>query len=314
MARWLLRRLGLLMPTLLLVSVLLFVLIEVVPGDVGRTILGPYATPEQVARLKRELGYDRPLAARYVRWLVEFATGRWGESVVLRRPVRELVGERLVHSLQLALVALLAIVPASVACGVLAGLRPGGLLDRVVTVGGLSLAAIPEFTSGVVLLVAFGVQLRWFPTSAEFPAGADLLTRLHHLVLPAAPLGLVLFGYIARMARAGVLDVRQSAYVRTALLKGLPHRVVVLRHILPNALAPTVAVIGSQVGWLVGGLVVTETLFNYPGLGKLIYDAALAHDVPVLEASGLVVAGVFMLSNLAADVGVMLLNPRVRTG
>jgi len=158
-------------------------------------------------------------------------------------------------------------------------------VDTAISLIGLSLTAIPEFVSGVIVLVVFGVQLGWFPIIAQPPAGAGLVERLHDLLLPSIPLMLVLFGYIARMARAGMVEVMASDYIRTAVLKGLPLRYVILRHALRNALLPTITVIGSQVGWLVGGLVVVETLFTYPGLGKLIYDSAVGHDVPVLEAT-----------------------------
>ncbi len=299
-------------PALWLVSMLIFGLAEVVPGDVGRTILGPYATPDQVAALRHELGADRPLAIRYTAWLGHFMTGAWGDSMVLHRPVRLLVFTRLGNSLQLALLALALVVPVSIILGVAAGLHEDHLLDRVISLVGLSLTAIPEFVSGVILLVIFSVQLRWFPIIADPGPGAGLGARLHSLLLPSLPLMAVLFGYIARMARAGMVGVMDSGYIRTAVLKGLPRWYVITHHALRNALLPTIAVIGAQIGWLVGGLVVVETLFTYPGLGKLIYDSAIGHDLPVLEAATLLVATIFMLSNLAADMVVALFNPHIR--
>ena len=313
MARFLLRRLGLVVPALWLVSALIFALAEIVPGDVARTVLGPYATPDQVASLRHQLGADRPLVVRYAAWLGGFVTGNWGDSLVLHRPVRPFVFARLGNSLQLALVALVLVIPVSLALGVLAGLHEDRPLDLVISLVGLSLTAIPEFVSGVILLVVLGVQLRWFPIIAQPPPGVGPAGRIRYLALPAIPIAFVLFGYIARMARAGMVDVMGSAYIRTAVLKGLPPLYVITHHALRNALLPAIAVIGSQIGWLVGGLVVVETLFTYPGLGKLIYDSALAHDVPVLEATALLVAAIFMLSNLAADAMVALLQPRVRS-
>ncbi len=298
--------------TLWLVSVLIFVLAEIVPGDVGRTILGPYATPGQVAALKHQLGADRPLLTRYVSWLRNFSTGHWGDSLVLRRAVRPLVVDRLANSLQLALLALVLVVPLSLALGIAAGLNEDRIADRAISLVGLSLTAIPEFVSGVVLLVVFGVELGWFPIVAQPPPGVSAAEKLRHLILPSVPLMLVLFGYLARMVRAGMIEVMDSGYIRTAVLKGLPSSYVVVHHALRNALLPAITVVGSQVGWLVGGLVVVETLFTYPGLGKLIYDSAIGHDIPVLEAATLVVAAIFMLSNAAADLVVALLNPRVR--
>jgi peptide/nickel transport system permease protein len=312
MARFLFRRFALMVPTLWLVSLLVFALAEIVPGDVARTILGPYATPAQAAALRHQLGADRPLALRYADWLGHVVTGRWGDSLVLHTPVLPLVVTRLGNSLQLALVALLFIVPVSLALGVAAGLHQDRPIDHAIGVTGLSLTAIPEFVSGVIVLVLFGVRLHWFPIIAEPPPGAGPVERLRHLVLPSIPLMLVLFGYISRMARAGMVAVMDSPYIRTAALKGLPRWYVITHHALRNALLPTITVIGSQIGWLVGGLVVVETLFTYPGVGKLIYDSALGHDIRVLEATTLLVAVIFMLSNLAADVAVILLNPRVR--
>jgi len=206
------------------------------------------------------------------------------------------------------------IVPTSIVLGVLAALRRDSLLDRFISVTSLSLTVIPEFVSGVILLVLFAVVLPWFPVTASAPPGADLLTRIYHLILPAVPLMFVEMGYIARMARAGTLEVLDMPYVRTAVLKGLPQRRVVTRHVLRNGLLSTVTVVGAQVGWLVGGLVVVEKLFNYPGIGRLMAQAATLHDVKVLEATVLVVAAIYMLSNLTADVVVAALSPRVRLG
>ena len=297
--------------TLAIVSVLVFVLAQVVPGDVGRTILGRFATTEQVEALNHELGYDRPLPVRYGDWVGGFVRGDWGESVLLKRPIRPLVFDRFWNSLQLALVAIVIIVPLSIALGVLSALKEGGPLDRTTSIVGVSLIAIPEFVSGTILLVLFAIALRWFPVSAQAPPGADFLERVHRLLLPSVPLMFVLFGYIARMARAGTLDALGSQYVRTAVLKGLPRWHIVVRHVLRNSLLPTITVVGVQIGWLVGGLVVIETLFNYPGIGSLMLDAAKGHDIPVLEATVLVVALVYMLLNLASDVLYGLLNPRI---
>ncbi|HOT22923.1 MAG TPA: ABC transporter permease [Thermoleophilia bacterium] len=314
MRRLVVRRLLLMVPTLLVVSVLIFLMAEIVPGDVGRSILGPYASPEQVAALNHKLGADRPLVERYVRWLGGFVTGDWGESPILQAPVTRVTFESLVNSLLLAAIALVVIVPTSIVLGVLAALRRDSLLDRFISVTSLSLTVIPEFVSGVILLVLFAVVLPWFPVTASAPPGADLLTRIYHLILPAVPLMFVEMGYIARMARAGTLEVLDMPYVRTAVLKGLPQRRVVTRHVLRNGLLSTVTVVGAQVGWLVGGLVVVEKLFNYPGIGRLMAQAATLHDVKVLEATVLVVAAIYMLSNLTADVVVAALSPRVRLG
>jgi peptide/nickel transport system permease protein len=226
--------------------------------------------------------------------------------------VRPLVLDRLGNSILLAAFALLLIVPLSIALGVVAGLFEGRPLDRVISLAGVSLIAIPEFVAGVILIVVFAVKLGWLPASSQVPS-ADPVDVVRQLLLPSLPLMFVLFGYVARMARAGTVEVLATPYVRTAVLKGLPRRVVVWRHVLRNALLPTVTVVSVQVGYLVGGLVVIETLFGYPGIGKLVYDSAQGHDVPVLEATVLLVAVIYMLANLAADLLYVLLDPRLRT-
>jgi peptide/nickel transport system permease protein len=309
--RYFLKRFGLALITLVLVSLAVFAIAEVLPGDVGRTILGPYASNEQVARLNHELGNDRPLPVRYGDWIGGFVTGDWGESQLLGAPVRSLVSERLKNSLILGGFALLLIIPLSIGLGVLAALHYGKFLDRLISVTGLSLIALPEFVAGVILLVVFAVELGWFPVSSTVPS-ANPVDVFQQLLLPSIPLMLVLFGYISRMARAGTVESLHSNYVRTAILKGLPRRTVIARHVLRNALLPTISVVSVQVGYLVGGLVVIETLFNYPGIGKLVLDSAVGHDLPVLEATVLTVALLYMVSNLVADVLYAVLNPRTR--
>jgi peptide/nickel transport system permease protein len=312
MARLIVRRLLYMIPTLLVVSILIFALGEILPGDVGRTILGPYATSGQVRALDHSLGADKPFIERYGTWLERFATGNWGTSQVLQEKALPLVANRLVNSLFLAAVALIFIVPLSIVLGVAAAVRQDGLMDRIITTSTLSLTVIPEFVSGVILLVVFTVAVHWFPVTATAPQGAGFGTHIYYLILPAIPLMFVEMGYIARMARAGTAEVLAMPYVRTAVLKGLSPRRVIFRHVLRNAMVPTVTVIGTQVGWLIGGLIVVETLFSYQGLGSLMVQSAVGHDVVVLEASVLVFAVIYMLSNLTADIVVALLNPRAR--
>jgi len=311
--RFLLRRLWLSAITLVLVSVVVFAVAEVLPGDVGRTILGPFATNEQVERLNRELGLERPLVVRYAGWLGDFVRGEWGDSFLLNTPVRPLVVERAVNSVLLGAFALAFIVPVSIGLGVLAALYRDGFIDRAISVTGLSLIALPEFVVGVIVLVIFAVELGWFPVSSQVPS-ANPVDVVRQFFLPSIPLMLVLFGYIARMARAGTVEALASDYVRTAVLKGLSRWALIWRHVLRNALLPTISVVSVQVGYLFGGLVVVETLFNYPGIGKLLLDSAVGHDLPVLEATVLVVALLYMLSNLVADSLYAVLNPRIRVG
>jgi peptide/nickel transport system permease protein len=225
--------------------------------------------------------------------------------------VRPLVLDRLRNSLILGAFAMVLIVPFSIFMGVVAALNYGKTLDRVVSITGLSFIALPEFVVGVILIVVFAVQLGWFPTSSQVP-GTNPVDWFRQLLLPATPLGFVLFGYISRMARAGTVDALQSNYVRTAVLKGLPRRYVVWRHVVRNAMLPTITVVSAQVGYLVGGLVIVETLFAYPGIGQLILESATGHDLQTLEAGVLMMAIIYCVANLIADLTYGLLNPRVR--
>jgi peptide/nickel transport system permease protein len=310
-ARVIASRLRLTAVTLVLVSFVLFAVSEVLPGDPGRTVLGPYASQAQVDQVNREFGVDRPLPVRYGSWIGDFATGDWGTSYQLDEEVTPLVLRRLLNSLLLGMFAFLVVVPTSILFGAFAGLRSGRWPDRVLSVGGLSMLALPEFVTGVVLIVVFAVQLQWFPVSSTVPSW-NPVDVVRQFLLPSIPLMFVLFGYISRMARAGTADTAAAAYTRTATLKGLPRRRVVVHHIMRNAMLPTITVVGSQIGYLVGGLVVIETLFNYPGIGKLALDAAIGHDLPVLEACVLITALLVALANLTADLLYSVLDPRIR--
>jgi peptide/nickel transport system permease protein len=305
------RRLALTIVTLAIVSIIVFAASQVLPGDVGRVILGPYAPRSQIAALDHRLGIDRPLVSRYVSWIAGFVRGDWGTSYTLQVPVRTLVLSRLWHSLLLGWFTFVLIVPFSVFMGVMAALRGGRCLDRLVSVVGMSLIALPEFVAGVILLVIFAVEVTVFPVSSSVP-GLSPVDWFRQFLLPAVPLMFVEFGYISRMARAGTLEALASNYARTAVLKGLPQRVIVRRHILRNSLLPTITVVAVQVGYLIGGLAVTETVFNYPGIGKLVVDSATGHDLPTLESCVLAIAIIYMVVNLVADLCYALMDPRIR--
>jgi peptide/nickel transport system permease protein len=310
--RWfLIKRACLTLITLLCISMILFAVAQVLPGDVGRAILGPYATEQQVEALNHRLGVDRPLYERYWSWFQGFLRGDWGMSYLMNRPVAEIALPRLVNSLILGGFALCLIVPVSVGLGVVAALHYGKWPDRFITIAGLSFIALPEFVTGIIVLVIFAVTLGWLPASSRVPS-FNPLDWFRQLLLPSIPLMFVLFGYISRMARSGTVEALRSNYVRTAVLKGLPRRTVIWRHVLRNALLPTITVISVQTGYLVGGLVVTETLFSYPGIGKLVIDSAFTHDLPVLQATVLLVALLYMLLTFLADILYAVLNPRIR--
>ncbi len=312
MSYFVLRRFGLLLGTLLVSSVIIFVILNHDPRAIAVAILGQYYTEQDIQTVMHKLALNRPAAVRYAEWLRYFIAGDWGQSYTMNVPVAELVFQRLRNSATLGGLAFLIIVPFSTGMGLLAGIREGKMLDHVVSILGLSAIAVPEFVSGVFLIIVFGLWLSWLPPSAAIPPSANPLQSFPVLVLPCLTLMLVDFAYIARMTRAMTAEVLHSDYVRTAVLKGLPMRAVLLSHVLRNALVPVITVIASQVGWLLGGLVIVETLFAYPGLGSLSLAAALGHDLPLLEAIGMLMAIVYSTSNLVADVLYAYLNPRIR--
>jgi peptide/nickel transport system permease protein len=312
MRRFLLTRLGLAAITLFLLSVLVFVGTNLLPGNVARRKLGNLANQAAVDQLNHQLGTDKPILVQYWNWVSDLLHGDLGTSLSYNLPVSELVGPALLHSLKLAAFAFVMVVPLAILGGVLAALKRDKLTDRIITVGGLSLAVVPEFVTGIMLILVFGLWLDLFPVSANAPDGSNILTQLKYLFLPALTLVIVLFGYISRITRAGTIEALDADYTRTAALKGLPRRVVIRRHVLRNSLLPTIAVVATQTGYLIGGLVVIETLFNYPGMGRLIFTAANAKDFPLLASSVLIVGIVFLVATLLADLAYSLLNPRIR--
>ena len=312
MARLHLTQLGLAAHPLFLLSVFVFVGANLLPGNVARRKLGNLADQSAVDQLNHQLGTDKPILVQYWNWISGLLHGDLGTSLSYNLPVSELIGPALTHSLKLAAFAFVMVVPLAILGGVFAALKRDRLADRIITVGGLSLAVVPEFVTGIMLILVFGLWLDLFPVSANAPDGSSFLTELKYLFLPALTLVIVLFGYIARITRAGTIEALDADYTRTAALKGLPPRVVIRRHVLRNSLLPTIAVVATQTGYLIGGLVVIETLFNYPGMGRLIFTAANDKDFPLLASSVLLVGIVFLVATLLADLAYSLLNPRIR--
>jgi peptide/nickel transport system permease protein len=305
---------GLAVITLFLLSLIIFLAGQVLPGNPARSILGPLAAESAVRALDHQLGVDRPLVTQYASWITGMLHGDMGKSYQYQSPVEPLLRAALFNSAKLAALALIVIIPLGILGGVVAALNAGRPVDRIITLTGSSAATVPEFASGIVVIVIFSVGLKVLPASGQAPAGSSFLTQLRYLILPAIPLVFVLFGYIARMARAGTIESLESDYVRTATLKGLKRHVVIWRHVLRNSLLPTITVIATQTGYLIGGLVVVELLFNYQGIGNLIFHAANSKDFPMLEAGVLTVGVVYMVATVIADVLTTLLNPRMRTG
>ena len=319
MSRFILRRLGFLTLTVLLTSLLVFLVTQWLPGDVCRIILGREAGQAAIETCRLELGLDQPLPIQYLNWLGDFLTGDWGISFSTNLPIYPIVMDRLGNSLMLALVALLISVPLAVALGIVAGLNENKPIDSTINVGSLSVVGLPEFVTGLVLIQVFSFGLRnlglpYFPANSSIPPDSNFLEALPMLILPALTAMLVLLAYIARLTRSGVIEELKQPYVRTADLKGLPRRTVIVRHVLRNALLPTITVIAISTGWLISGLVVIENVFNYPGLGRLMIFAIDRRDLPLLQAVTMVTVLGFALANLGADLLYAVLNPRIRLG
>lgn len=308
------KRLALALVTLWLLSVLVFAGGRMLPGNVGRAMLGPFAEQAAVDKLNKEMGTDQPLLVQYGSWVGGVFQGDLGKSYAYRAPVSQFLWRAAINSAKLAAVVFVMVVPLGVLGGIVAALYRGRLPDRIISVTGLSATVVPEFVSGIVLILIFGVWLRWFPISASWPMSAGFFTQLYHLFLPSLPLVFVLFGYIARMARAGMIEALDSEYARTAILKGLTYPQVIWRHVLRNALLPTISVIATQTVFLIGGLVVIEILFRYQGIGSLIFTAANKKDFPMLQAGVMVVGALFMVATFIADILQAALNPRIRLG
>jgi peptide/nickel transport system permease protein len=313
MKRFILQRLGLAVITVFLVCVIVFFLTHILPGDVARQYLGRGATEDDLRDFRRLFDLDKPLLTQLFSWINDLIHFDLGQSMQYRGPVSELLGPAIGYSSKLAAVAFFIIVPLSIAGGVIAAVNRGKRIDRAITVGGLSAAVIPEFVWAIILVLLFGVTFEIFPVTA-FPGKGDktVLNQIWHLVLPSISLLLVLFGYIARITRAGVIEALDSDYMRTAVLKGLSRRKAVVKHVLRNALLPTIAVIASQVPYLIGGLIAVEIVFNYPGFGTILKGAVDARDYSVLQAGVVVSSLVIVLFQLIADILFALLNPRIR--
>lgn len=312
MARFLVVRLSLIVVTLLAVSVAIFALIEAVPGDAASVMQGQQATPDSLRNLRAQMGLDRPPHIRYLDWIWDAMRGDLGQSAKSNASISEVMGGRLANSALLAVLAFVIAVPLGLVMGVWVGTRADTKMDRFLTMGGLVTISLPEFVTGVVMILILSSTLGWLPSSSIMMPGESIIGNPKVLVMPVLTVTGALFAYIMRMARANVIEVMESNYVRTAILKGLPMRTVVTRHVLRNALLPTITVIANNVGWMFGGLIIIENLFAYPGMGSLLIQAIDTRDIRMLQSTALVIASVYAFSNLAADLAYGALNPRVR--
>ena len=314
MGTYVTRRLAFMLLTVLLTSIIIFGITQLLPGDVARVILGREASETALESLRQELGLNEPLITQYFSWLGNFVTGDWGQSYSTKQPIRPLVLERLRNSLMLAGLTLIIAIPLSVGLGVIAALKEGKTTDNVISVGSLSVVGLPEFVTGLLLIQVFAFWLGILPANSSIKPDSTFFEALPQLILPAITATLVLLAYVARLTRAGVLEELKQSYVRTATLKGLPRRTVVGKHVLRNALLPTITIVAISIGWLIGGLIVIENVFNYPGLGRLLTFAIDRRDLPLLQAVTFITVLVFAVSNLFADLLYAYLNPRIRLG
>lgn len=306
------KRLGLGLLTLFVVSLLIFGAVEALPGDIAQQILGQAATPDALAAFRRELGLDRPAVLRYAEWLGGAMQGDFGVSLANRRPVAGMIGPRFTNTLFLAGVAAVIAVPLSIALGVMAALWRGSGFDRAANVTTLTSISSPEFFLGYILILFFAVQNPVFPSMSNINPDMAFGDRLYRTMLPALTLTLVVTAHMMRMTRAAIINLLASPYIEMARLKGMPPSVVILRHALPNALAPIINVVAINLAYLITGVVLVEVVFVYPGMGQLLVDSVSKRDLPVVQACSLVFAMTYILLNLLADILSILSNPRLR--
>jgi peptide/nickel transport system permease protein len=312
MARYLASRLAGMLIVMLLVATLVFIITRLAPGDPAAVMLGEQATAADIAQLRASYGLDKPLPVQFAYWLGELAQGNLGQSIFLQRPVAQALAERAEPTFFLTLFAMSLAILIGVPCGIAAAVWRNSWVDQVFSGFAMLGASIPSFWLGLILMQIFAVSLGWFPVAGYGDPGVPLSNRLHHLVLPAIVLGVVNSALILRFSRASMLDVLGEDHIRTARAKGVSERRVVLHHALRNALIPVVTVLGLTFALLIGGAIVTETVFGLPGIGNLVVSAVLRRDYPVIQGALLVIAGMYVLINLAIDLLYLVIDPRVK--
>ena len=299
--------------TLLLVSLLIFSVLEILPGDVATRVLGRDATPESVATLRERLNLNDPAYLRYLTWLGNLAQGDFGVSLISGRRVVDILGPRIFNTLLLSLYAFLLYIPLATLPALIQAVKRDRALDHALSVVTLVLLSIPDFLLATMLMIAFVVMTPLFPAISLVDQSSSAGEYLYAMTLPAVTLAIVMAVYAVRMLRDNLVEVLDSDYIRMAELKGVPNRRVVWRHALPNALVPTLNVTALNLAYLIGGVVIVERVFSYPGFGSLLVDALQLRDLPLIEATVMIAAAVYIAANLIADIGAILLNPRLRT-
>lgn len=312
MAYYLIRRLLMAIPVMGLIALIVFLLLRLTPGDPAQAIAGDQATPEQIAAIRDSLGLDAPLTSQFLTWVANMLRGDFGYSLISQRPVLEMIGQRVGPTLALATLAMFLTVVISIPLGILAARRHGQLVDRFVMSLSVIGFSVPIFVIGYVLIGVFAVNLKWFPVQGYKPLAAGLWPFLHRIFLPGLALSSIYIALVSRMTRAAMLEVLREDYIRTARAKGLSERVILFRHALRNAAIPILTVIGTGFAMMISGVVVTETVFNIPGLGRLVVDAVLARDYPLIQAIILLTAGTYVVINLLIDISYAVTDPRIR--
>jgi peptide/nickel transport system permease protein len=307
-----LQRIGIGLMTLLVVSVLVFAGTEILPGDVAEIVLGQSATPENLAKLRAELGLDKPAVVRYFEWLGDMITFDLGVSKAGGAGIGDLIGGRLYNTFFLGGIVAAIAVPLSIFLGLLAAMYPGSWIDRIVTFGTLGLISVPEFFIATVCVLVLSVQLHWLPAVAYMSGDETFFQLMRALLLPIIVLVIVISAQMIRMTRAGILNVLHSPYIEMAILKGVPRKRIILRHALFNAIGPIVNVIALNLAYLVSGVVIIETIFAYPGLAKLMVDGVQTRDLPLVQACAMIFCGTYVALILTADIASILSNPRLR--
>jgi peptide/nickel transport system permease protein len=312
LGRLILRRLALGILTIWAASVVIFAATEVLPGDVATAVLGQSATPQALANIRKELDLDRPAPVRYVQWLGDFLRGDLGNSLANRRPIGDVIGQRLLNTLFLASVAAVIAVPLAIMLGLLAALYRDTVLDKTISTTTLAAISMPEFLIGYLLIFLLAVHVQLFPSLARIHGGMTLGQKLYAVALPAITLTAVVVAHMMRMTRAAIINVLASPFVEMAELKGVPRAAIIFRHALPNALSPIINVVVLNLAYLVVGVIVVEVVFVYPGMGQLMVDGVAKRDVPLVQACGLIFAATYVGLNLLADVLAIVSNPRLR--
>ncbi len=314
MIAYLVQRLSYVVIVAAVMSVLVFAATHVLPGDAAVMILGQGATPESLAAIRAKLGLSDPLVVQYWHWATDFVRGNMGQSLIMERPVAPVLWSALNMSLQLACLAMIFVTTIGLSLGVVAAVKRNRPFDHITSVLAYVGISVPEFFWAIVLLLLFAEYLGWLPASGYVPLSDGLGGYAAHMVLPVATLTLTLLAHVLRMTRASMLEVLQSQYIKTARAKGLPERIVLVRHALRNGLLPTITVLAFDFGFLIGDIVVIESVFGYPGIGRMLLFAIQRHDLPLMQAIILVMTVLFMVVHLTADLLYAYFNPRIRYG